>query len=144
KEARPDSPYTSKARPLGMPKAVRDTENDAVGPDRKRAENTAVSSLSTSPSSSLTGTASWPTTAPSGSGRLPICTDSAAPDTDSTGPNRYSPMSMMCEPMSPRAPVPMPPVYRQPNGPRGSHAYSHQYRPWYSDRSPRSPLLTCS
>jgi len=77
-----------------MPNAVRDTENVAVSPEAKRAENTAVSSFSTSPISELTGAASWPTTAPSGMGRLVTWIDSAPPETDSIGPHRYSPMSI--------------------------------------------------
>ena len=105
-----------------MPKAVRDTEKDADRPDSKRAENTAVSSFSTSPISSLTGAALWPTTAPRGSGRLGIWVDSTAPDTDTTGPQRSWPTSMTWAPMSPRAPLPGPPLYRQVSGPRGSQA----------------------
>lgn len=38
-----------------MPNAVREHEMDACGPEAKRAENMAVSSFSTSPTSLLTG-----------------------------------------------------------------------------------------
>ena len=105
-----------------MPKAVRDSENVAANPEANRAVNVAVSSFSTSPTSLLTGAAPCPTTAPSGSGRLGIWIDRFPPDTATIGPHRYSPMSMMCAPMSPSAPEPIGPLKRHDNGPRGSQA----------------------
>ena len=93
-----------------------------TSPEANRAVNVAVSSFSTSPSSSLTGAALCPTTAPSGSGRLPIWVDSDAPDTETMGPQTYSAASITCEPTSPSAPEPGPPLNRQLNGPRGSQA----------------------
>ena len=105
-----------------MPNAVRDTENDASSPEAKRAENIAVSSFSTSPTSLLTGAAPCPTTAPSGSGRLGIWVDSAPPDTDTIGPQMYSATSITWAPMSPSAPEPGAPRKRQLSGPPGSQA----------------------
>ena len=105
-EHRPAVPYTSKPNPLGIPNAVRDTENVAANPDANRAVQVAVSSFSTSPISLLTGAAPCPTTAPSGNGRLPIWIDTLPPDTAAIGPHRYSPWSMMCAPISPNAPDP--------------------------------------
>ena len=105
-----------------MPNAVRDTEKWRVSPDWNRAVNMAVSSFSTSPISLLTGAAPWPTTAPSGSGRLGIWVDSTPPDTETIGPQMYSPTSITCAPMSPSAPEPSPPLNRQLSGPRGSQA----------------------
>jgi hypothetical protein len=89
-------PQTSKASPLGRPKAVRDTEKVPTRPDSKRAVKDAVSSFSTSPNSSETGAALCPTTAPSGSGRLGICVDSEAPETEAMGPATYSAASITC------------------------------------------------
>ena len=105
-----------------MPNAVRDTEKVAARPDWNRAVKVAVSSFSTSPISLLTGAAPCPTTAPSGSGRLAIWIDTLPPETEAIGPHRYSPWSMMCAPMSPSAPEPIPPLNRQLSGPRGSQA----------------------
>src|SRR5918997_518036 len=105
-----------------MPNAVRDVENDPVRPDSNRAVNIAVSSFSTSPTSSLTGAAPCPTTAPRGSGRLGIWVDSAPPDTATIGPQTYSAASITWAPMSPRAPEPGPPLNRQVKGLRGSQA----------------------
>lgn len=101
---------------------MRVTEKVPTRPDAKVAVKDAVSSFSTSPTSSETGAALCPTTAPSGSGRLVICVERTAPETDTMGPATYSAASMTCEPMSPSAPEPAPPLKRQLSGPRGSVA----------------------
>ncbi len=97
-------------------------EKDPVRPDAKRAVNMAVSSFSTSATSSLTGAAPCPTTAPRGSGRLGIRVDSAPPDTATIGPQRYSAASITCAPMSLSAPEPGAPLNRHVSGLRGSQA----------------------
>lgn len=101
---------------------MRVTEKVPTRPDSKRAVKDAVSSFSTSPNSSETGAALCPTTAPRGRGRLGICVDSEAPETEAMGPATYSAASMTCEPMSPSAPEPRPPLNRQLSGPFGSVA----------------------
>lgn len=101
---------------------MRVTEKVPTSPDSNRTVKDAVSSFSTSPNSSETGAALCPTTAPSGSARLVICVDSTAPDTEAIGPATYSAASMMCEPTSPSAPDPGPPLNRQLSGPLGSVA----------------------
>lgn len=105
-----------------MPNAVRESEKVPDRPDSNRAVNMAVSSSSTAPTSSLSGAAPCPTTAPSGNGRSGIWMDSDPPDTAAIGPQMYSAASMTCAPMSPSAPEPMPPWKRQVSGLRGSHA----------------------
>jgi hypothetical protein len=105
-----------------MPNAVRETEKEPVSPEANRAENTAVSSFSTSPTWSLTGAARCPTTEPSGSGRSGTWVERTAPDTDTIGPQRNWPASMTWAPMSASAPEPGPPLNRQVSGPRGSQA----------------------
>jgi hypothetical protein len=102
-----------------MPNAVR-TRRRCAQARLEPGVNVAVSSFSTSPISLLTG-AAVPDDRTERKRALAIWIETLPPDTEAIGPQRYSPWSMMCAPMSPSASDPFrlePPRQR----PRGSQA----------------------